>query len=520
MHSLAVAGFLFALAAAHASVAVYGIVSYARRRADLDILVFGLLNVAVVLIDVGVAAAYANLGDPARALAASDAGRVTAAILLIHFVLRYTGLAHPRALLVVLHGVAAPLAIAGAVGLLGLYDPAHLRPANLLGLVVDHAVAPTTTLGGIVTAACVASALLGVLALGRAYARGRRGALVFFGGILLAAAVAYDVFRAFGAAHGPALGPYGYAVFVHAVMMTLVSRFGKLRQKLERRATELDAQSRALASAYDHLRAAQDELVRKEQLAAVGELSAVIAHEVRNPLAIITNAVATLRRRELADDDRETLLGILDEEASRLNRLVGDLLRYARPVNIERQLLSLRDLVVRGLALVESNDEITAELREPAPVDKIWGDPNLLRQVVENLITNAMQAMAGGGILTILLIPLEEDGARGVELQIEDTGEGMDTQVRNRALDPFFTTRPSGTGLGLAIVARIIDAHGGRLRIKSAAGAGTVMHVFLPISTELPPKRGKSDPPDHSTSSLPPMPIEIRKAMGARPRRS
>jgi signal transduction histidine kinase len=520
VHSLAVAGFLFALTAAHASVAVYGVVSYVRRRADLDLLVFGLLNAALVLVDGGIAFAYSGLASPERALAVGDAGRVGAAILFLHFVLRYTSLTYPRALLVVLYGVAAPLAIAGAVGLLGHNDPAHLRPAKLLGLVIDHADAPATPLGGIVAVACVGAALLGVLALGRAYARGRRGALVFCGGILLGATAAYDVFRAFGAAHGPPLSPYGYAVFVHAVMMTLVSRFGNLRQRLERQATELDARSRALARSYDDLRAAQDELVRKEQLAAIGELSAVIAHEVRNPLAIITNAVATLRRREVAAEDRETLLGILDEEASRLNRLVGDLLRYARPVNVERQLLSLRDLVVRGLALVESNDEITAELREPTPVDKIWGDPNLLRQVVENLITNAMQAMAGGGILTILLVPLEEDGARGVELQIEDTGEGMDTQVRNRALDPFFTTRPSGTGLGLAIVARIIDAHGGRLRIKSAAGAGTVMHVFLPISTEVPPKRQKSDPPDHATSSLPPMPIEIRKAMGARPRRS
>lgn len=499
--------------------AVYGVASYYRRRADLDLLVFGLLNVAVVLLDGGLAAAYAGIGAPERALAASDAGRVAAAILLVHFVLRYTEVAHPRAWLVLAHGVAAPLAIAGAVGFFGVYDAVHLHPARVLGLEIDHAAAPATLLGGAVAVAVVTASLLGVLALGHAYTRGRRGMLVLGGGILLGAAAAYDVFRAFGAAHGPTLVPCGYAIFIHAVMMTLVSRFGILREQLERQAAELDARSRDLARSYDELRAAQDELVRKEQLAAVGELSAVIAHEVRNPLAIISNAVATLRRPEIPPADRDTLLGILDEEASRLNRLVGDLLRYARPVNIERQLLSLRDLVVRGLALVEGHDEVTAELHEPAPVDKIWGDPNLLRQVVENLITNAVQAMSGGGLLTVTLVPHEESGARGIELQIQDTGEGMDTQVRSRALDPFFTTRPSGTGLGLAIVARIIDAHGGRLRIKSAAGAGTVMHVFLPIATELPPRRNQSDPPDHGPSSLPPMPREIRKAMGARPRR-
>jgi signal transduction histidine kinase len=88
--------------------------------------------------------------------------------------------------------------------------------------------------------------------------------------------------------------------------------------------------------------------------------------------------------------------------------------------------------------------------------------------------------MSSGGALTVTLVNAELEGLRGAELQIQDTGEGMDTDVRSRALDPFFTTRPSGTGLGLAIVARIVDAHGGSIRIKSQRGAGTVMHVFLP----------------------------------------
>jgi signal transduction histidine kinase len=232
----------------------------------------------------------------------------------------------------------------------------------------------------------------------------------------------------------------------------------------------------------------------------VGELSAVVAHEVRNPLAIISNAVATLRRRAGVNEaDRQTLLAILDEESSRLNRLVGDLLCYARPINLERQLVSLRDLVARGMALTEGRIGIDVELVEPKPTEKVWADPNLLRQVIENLVDNAMQAMSGGGVLTVTLVNATQDGEPGVEIQIQDTGEGMDTEVRARALDPFFTTRPSGTGLGLAIVARIVDAHGGSLRIKSKAGAGTVMHVFLPQGTEPSPRsqdsaRRGSDP--------------------------
>jgi signal transduction histidine kinase len=100
--------------------------------------------------------------------------------------------------------------------------------------------------------------------------------------------------------------------------------------------------------------------------------------------------------------------------------------------------------------------------------------------VFDNLIDNAVQAMGAGGSLTICVRSSSEDGTDGLAVDIIDTGEGMDTQVRSRALDPFFTTRPSGTGLGLAIVDRIVDAHGGRLAIDSRAGEGTTVTVFLP----------------------------------------
>ena len=294
--------------------------------------------------------------------------------------------------------------------------------------------------------------------------------------------------------------------------MTLLARFTALRGQLEGRARHLKDRTRELARAYQELRAAQDELVRKEQLTAVGELSAVVAHEVRNPLAIISNAVATLRRSGIGDQDRGTLLGILDEESSRLNRLVGELLRFARPIAIERQLVSLRELCERGMALAEGKVGLDADLVEPEPTEKIWADPNLLRQVLDNLIDNAIQAMSGGGVLTVTLVNLDLDGAKGVEIQIQDTGEGMDTEVRARALDPFFTTRPSGTGLGLAIVARIVDAHDGVLRIKSKSGAGTVMHVFLPCTAE-PRTRSPDDP--GRPSSEPPLPAGVRKALAA-----
>jgi signal transduction histidine kinase len=208
-------------------------------------------------------------------------------------------------------------------------------------------------------------------------------------------------------------------------------------------------------------------------------------------------------------------LEILDEETRRLNRLVSDLLRYARPVNVQRSQIALRDLLERALAVAaETAKAVEIELQMEAHEGRLWGDANLLRQVFDNLIDNAVQAMSAGGRLTIRVRPSSREGADGLGVDIIDTGEGMDTQVQSRALDPFFTTRPSGTGLGLAIVDRIIEAHGGALDIESRAGEGTTVTVFLPhgSASDLPPARprssraaigphtARSDPPSRSGS--------------------
>jgi signal transduction histidine kinase len=247
-----------------------------------------------------------------------------------------------------------------------------------------------------------------------------------------------------------------------------------------------------LRTAQDALESAESAAIEKEQLAAIGELSAMIAHEIRNPLTIIGNAVSTLRRKETTAEDRATLLDILEEEAGRLNRFVSELLNYARPVSLHLQQIELSEVVVRALALVPPRADLEVEMIEPEPVGKVMGDANLLRQVFENLILNAAQAMlTDGGSLTVRIAPSSEHGIAGVDVVVEDTGEGMDTSVRDRALLPFFTTRPSGTGLGLAIVARFVRAHGGKLEIKSAAGTGTSVRVFLP-QEEPPLEPGKS----------------------------
>lgn len=355
--------------------------------------------------------------------------------------------------------------------------------------------------GAYVAAVATLGAVLVLLA--RAYLGGRRDALaVVVGATVLLATLINDTGVAAGAFTTGYLVDAGLAAFVVGLATTPSARYAAVGLELESRTRELRTRTRELRRSYEELRAAQEELVKKEQLAVVGELAAVIAHEVRNPLAIIGNAVAGLRKQGISREDHETLLAILDEEASRLNRLVGDLLRYARPVNVQRQQFSLADLIERALGLLKmEGKEIKVSLEVECHEGRIWGDANLLRQVFDNLVDNAVQAMGAAGTLTVRLRAATEEGVDGIAVDIIDTGEGMDTQVRSRARDPFFTTRPSGTGLGLAIVDRIVDAHGGLFSIDSRAGEGTTVTVFLPHGSPSEPPPARSRPPRGPSSA-------------------
>ncbi|MDB4989508.1 MAG: Flagellar sensor histidine kinase FleS, partial [Myxococcaceae bacterium] len=270
---------------------------------------------------------------------------------------------------------------------------------------------------------------------------------------------------------------HGYMLFALSVSYVLIERFVRTANALTSRTLEL-------RRSYNELRDAQEQLLRREQLATMGELSAVIAHEVRNPLAIIKNAVSGLHRPTLRESDRQVLLKILDEEADRLNRLVGDLLAYARPVTPQRQVVHIEDLVRGAVELARAAQQREHQLTfDIALTDShtIEGDPDLLRQALVNVAENAIQAMPDGGTLTVRTEDAKLDSAQAVAIAIRDTGEGMDTLVRSKATDPFFTTRPTGTGLGLAIVHRLVHSHGGKVQIESTYGSGTTVTIILPL---------------------------------------
>ncbi|MFL5321913.1 MAG: ATP-binding protein [Myxococcaceae bacterium] len=241
-----------------------------------------------------------------------------------------------------------------------------------------------------------------------------------------------------------------------------------------------------LEGSYRELTVAQQELVKRERLAALGELSAVVAHEVRNPLGVIFNSVASLRRSTPATEEAQMLLRIVNEEAERLNRMVSDLLDFARPSEARFQPERLEPILVGAVeaaarALPTSNVEVRVEPN--ASVPSVPVDAELIRQAVVNLVVNAVQAMPRGGHVTLRTSRAQRAGTEVVRIDVADDGPGMPPEVAGQVFQPFFTTRAAGTGLGLAVVKRIADAHRADVSVETQPGGGATFSLFLPLSS-------------------------------------
>jgi signal transduction histidine kinase len=240
-----------------------------------------------------------------------------------------------------------------------------------------------------------------------------------------------------------------------------------------------------LSTSYAELAHTQAELIDRERLAALGELSASIAHEVRNPLGVVFNSVGTLRRLLKPQGDVARLLDIVGEEADRLNRMVGDLLDYSRPIQPALEPLLLQPLLEEAVVAArrqigQSTETVHVEVRVSPGVANVRADARLLRQALVNLLLNAYQAMPRGGRLAIRARTSQLDGAPCTEIAIHDSGEGIPAEARSRIFQPFFTTKATGTGLGLAVVRRIVEGHGGAVAVGQPP-EGAEFLVRLPL---------------------------------------
>lgn len=226
----------------------------------------------------------------------------------------------------------------------------------------------------------------------------------------------------------------------------------------------------------------QEEMSRKQRLAAMGEMAASIVHEVRNPLGAV-RLMASLMVEEEHKEARAKISFQMEEALEALDGLLKSLLQFARPIKPKIKSLNLNEIVSDCLAFIGplADQKKVRILLEEAPSGfLVPGDCELLKQAILNILLNSIQAMPKGGEIRAWIEPCEEMGQMWVEMVIEDTGTGIPAHVLPRVFDPFFTTKPDGSGLGLSIVHNIVVAHGGTIRIESQENRGTRVKIRLP----------------------------------------
>jgi signal transduction histidine kinase len=231
----------------------------------------------------------------------------------------------------------------------------------------------------------------------------------------------------------------------------------------------------------------------RDRLAALGEMAAAIAHEVKNPLASIEVMAGVLKRQLSAQPEALETLNDIIKEAKMANAIVVEVLEFVRPIQLQVERVSLDEVLKDSITLAEGKmrrGAVSIESDLSPEVPDLLADPHQLRQLFSNLLANAFEALGGEGRVEIRtsLLPGEEEPtttgepiAPQVVVEVRDDGPGIGSEDLERIFSPFFTTKPQGTGLGLAIVRKVVDAHDGRIDAVSAVGRGATFRVTLPV---------------------------------------
>ena len=225
----------------------------------------------------------------------------------------------------------------------------------------------------------------------------------------------------------------------------------------------------------------KSEVARSRHLASIGTLAAGVAHEIRNPLSSIKGFATYFKERYRNVPQDLSTAEIMIQEVERLNRVIGQLLEFARPLTVQKEPVSLERVIKHSLKLIEGDANakgITITFHKSAEPLEAWIDTDRITQVLLNLYLNAIESMEQGGVLTVVL-DLDESSNR-FRITVSDTGNGIPEKDLPKLFDPYFTTKSSGTGLGLAIVHKIIESHGGEIRIETIPKTGTTVTVLLP----------------------------------------
>jgi two-component system sensor histidine kinase HydH len=230
------------------------------------------------------------------------------------------------------------------------------------------------------------------------------------------------------------------------------------------------------------LKRSQDRLLRSERFAAVGQAASYVSHEIKNPLMVIGGFAQQLKRNPDMPPAAVTKLEIISEEVKRLENFLGELRDFSRPAAPVKQEADLNELVRQVVMMMQDaakdqNIQIMMQLADPLPL--VPFDVNQMKQVLINLLKNAMEAMENGG--TIIVTTASDDSQ--VMVAVQDNGKGIDPDILPNIFNPFFTTKKTGTGLGLAVINKIIEDHHGSITVASTPSQGTTFTVALPRQT-------------------------------------
>jgi signal transduction histidine kinase len=267
---------------------------------------------------------------------------------------------------------------------------------------------------------------------------------------------------------------------VGMVVNRVVVAYREQSNSYQQLAEQLTETNRALERAHAETR-------RSERLAALGQLTAGLAHEIRNPLGIIKGSAEMLNQKLAnANPLAAELSGYISSEVNRLSALVSRFLDFARPLQAETRPMEVTDVLDKALRPVEEQwrgGKVTVERAYQDNLPLVPLDATLCEQVFVNLVQNAFEAMGDeGGTLRLEVAQRESDNREGVEVRIQDSGPGISAELREQIFNPFVTTKSTGVGLGLSIVSQIMDEHNGTIRLLDTGGHGAGFGLFFPIS--------------------------------------
>jgi len=229
------------------------------------------------------------------------------------------------------------------------------------------------------------------------------------------------------------------------------------------------------------IRQMENEITKSRHLSSIGSLAAGVAHEIRNPLSSIKGFAVYFKEKLSGNKEDEQTADVMVAETERLNRVISQLIEFAKPLELKKESAHFLDVVRHAIKLIDADakkNKISIDVDIAADIPVLEIDSDKIKQVLLNIFLNALEAMKDGGNLRIKT----ERGADNVTVTISDTGIGIEKTDLPRIYDPYFTSKPAGTGLGLAIVQKFMEAHGGRIKVESVAGKGTKVILCFPLN--------------------------------------